>query len=82
MGEQAAEAAKAALSLLGNATAQISRERRKKVILSLNKKVHPLAEDEDTFAEAAPATAKCLTMEWFYLVCAPSGFISSVLLKE
>ena len=53
-GEQAAEAAKAALSLLGNATAQISRERRKKVILSLNKKVHPLAEDEDTFAEAAP----------------------------
>ena len=35
-GGQAAEAAKAALSLLGNTTAQISRERRKKVILSLN----------------------------------------------
>ena len=32
---------KAAITLLGNATTQISRERRKKVIQNLNKKVHP-----------------------------------------
>jgi hypothetical protein len=38
--EAAAEAAKAALSLLGNASANISRERRWKAITSLNKKVY------------------------------------------
>ena len=52
--EQAAEASKSALSLLGNASAQISRERRKRVILCLNKKLHPLAEEEDMFEESAP----------------------------
>ena len=52
--DQAAEAAKAPLTLLGNASAQLSRERRKKVISCLNKKVHPLAEEEDIFEEAAP----------------------------
>lgn len=53
-GDQAAEAARAALALLGNASTQVSKERCRKVILGLNKKVHPLAEDEDAFAEAAP----------------------------
>ena len=52
--EQAAEAAKSALSPLGNASAHISRERRKRVILRLNKKLHPLAEEEDIFEESAP----------------------------
>ena len=45
--EQMVEAAKTALSLLGNASAHVSRERRKKAILSLNKKLHPLVEEED-----------------------------------
>ena len=53
LGDQAVDAAKTALSLLGNASAHVSRERRKKVILPLNKKVHPLAEEEEVFAEAA-----------------------------
>lgn len=53
-GDQAADAAKTALSLLGNASTHVSRERWKKVILALNKKVHPLAEEEEVFAEAAP----------------------------
>lgn len=52
--EQAAEVAKAALSLLGNASAHISKERRRKVIKCLNKKVHPLADEKEVFAEAAP----------------------------
>ena len=52
--DQAADAAKAALTLLGNASAHISRERRKKAILCLNKRVHPLAEEEEVFADAAP----------------------------
>ena len=53
-GEKASEVAKAAISLLGNASAHISRERRKKVITSLNKRFHPLAEEEDIFEGAAP----------------------------
>ena len=52
--EKMVEAAKTALSLLGNASTHVSRERRKKAILSLNKKLHPLVEEEDVFAEAAP----------------------------
>ena len=52
--EQAAEAAKAAIALLGNASAHMSRERRRKVIMGLNKRVHPLADEEDIFEEAAP----------------------------
>lgn len=60
-GEQVTDAAQAAITLLGNATTQISRERRKKVILSLNKSVHPLAEDEEVFQDAAPLLqGKCL----------------------
>ena len=50
----AAEAAQCALTLLGNASAQMSRERRRKAIMCLNKKVHPLAEEEDIFEDAAP----------------------------
>ena len=53
-GEQAAEAAKAAITLLGNASSDVSREIRRKVILSLNKRVHSLAEDEEIFEGAAP----------------------------
>ena len=53
-GEQAAEIAKSALTLLGNASASISKERRRRVITSLNKKVHPLADEEDIFEEAPP----------------------------
>ena len=52
--QQAAEAAKSALSLLGNASAHMSRECRKRVITHLNKKVHPLADEEEIFVDAAP----------------------------
>ena len=47
--EKAVESARAAITLLGNAATNTSRERRKKVIKCLSKKVHPLAEDEDIF---------------------------------
>ena len=53
-GEQAAEVAKCSLTLLGNGSAHISKERRQRVITSLNKKVHPLADKEEIFAEASP----------------------------
>ena len=39
---------------LGSASAQFSKERRKKAIKCLNKKVYPLAEDEEIFVGAAP----------------------------
>ena len=52
--EQAAEAANTAITLLGNASAHITKERRRKAITGLNRKVHPLAEEEDIFEEAAP----------------------------
>jgi len=51
----AAEAAKAALMLLGNASAQMAKERRKKIIgKDLNKDLVSLAEDPEMFEEAAP----------------------------
>ena len=52
--QSAAEAAKAALMLLGNASAQMAKERRKKVTKDLNKDLITLAEDPEMFEEAAP----------------------------
>ena len=52
--QSAAEAAKAALLLLGNASAQTAKERRKKVIKDLNKDLVSLAEDPEMFEDAAP----------------------------
>ena len=52
--DQVAKATKSAIPRLGNAFAHMSQERQKKVISCLNKRVHPLAEDEDIFADAAP----------------------------
>ena len=52
--EKAAESAKAAITLLGNVSAHISSERRKKAVKCLSSKVRPLAEDEDIFVGAAP----------------------------
>ena len=51
-GEVAVDAAKVALLLLGNASAQVSKERWKRAIMYLNKKVQPLAEEEDIFEDA------------------------------
>ena len=47
------EAAKAAISLVGNASAQITKEVWRKAIKGLNKEVHPLAEEEEILEEAA-----------------------------
>ena len=52
--QSAAEAAKSALVLLGNASAHMTKERRKKVVKDLNKDLLPLAEDSEVFEEAAP----------------------------
>ena len=52
--QSAAEAAKAALLLLGNASAQTAKERRKKVTKDLNKDLMSLAEDPEMFEDAAP----------------------------
>ena len=50
----AAESAQLALKLLGNASANISTERRRKAITHLNPELGTLIEDEDNFREAAP----------------------------
>ena len=50
----AAEAAQQALKLLGNASAHISVERRRKASSCLNKELAPLVADEGTFKDAAP----------------------------
>ena len=47
--QSAAEAAKAALLLLGNASAQTAKERQKKVTKDLNKDLMSLAEDPEMF---------------------------------
>ena len=52
--QSAAEAAKAVLLLLGNASAQMAKERRKKVTKDLNKDLMSLAKDPEMFEEAAP----------------------------
>ena len=53
--ESATKAAKTALNLIGNASCQMAKDRRKKVLKELNKDLQPLAEEEGTFAEAAPS---------------------------
>jgi hypothetical protein len=53
--ESATKAAKTALSLIGNASCQMAKDRCKKVLKELNKDLQPLAEDDGTFAEAPPS---------------------------
>ena len=50
----AAESAHLALKLLGNASANISTERRRKATTHLNPELGTLIEDEDNFCEAVP----------------------------
>ena len=52
--KSAAESAQLALKLLGNASANISMERRCKATTHLNPELGTLIDDEDTFREAAP----------------------------
>ena len=52
--KDAAEAAQQALQLLGNASANISVERRKKATRHLNQELLTIAEEEATFTDAAP----------------------------
>ena len=52
--QSGAEVAKAALMLLGIASAQMAKERRKKITKDLNKDLVSLAEDPEMFEEAAP----------------------------
>ena len=47
--ESATKAAKTALSLIGNASCQMAKDRRKKVLKELNKHLQPFAEVEGTF---------------------------------
>ena len=48
------EAAQTALHLLGNASANISRERRRAAITNMNSRLVDMAEDDHLFAKAAP----------------------------
>ena len=48
------KASKLTLSLLGNASAHISKVRRKKTLKDLNKHLLTLAKDDELFSEAAP----------------------------
>ena len=50
----ALEAIKAALMLLGNSNARISRLRRQKVLTEFNKSLQPLADKDEEFTNAAP----------------------------
>ena len=50
----ATEAAGTALALLGNASAHMTCDRRKRVLRDLNKDLLPLAEDEEAFKGAVP----------------------------
>ena len=52
--QKAADAAKAAIALIGNASAQMSKERRKKILKELNRDLVPLAENAEMFDESAP----------------------------
>lgn len=52
---QALDASKAAIKLLGNASAQISHVRRTKVVTHLNKSLLPLLEEDSNFGEVAPS---------------------------
>ena len=48
------EAVQTALRLLGNASANISRERRRSAIANMNSRLVDTAEDDHLFAKAAP----------------------------
>ena len=48
------EAAQTALCLLGNASANISRERRRAALTNMNSRLVDMAEDDHPFAKAAP----------------------------
>ncbi len=50
----AVEAATTSLRLLGNASANLSQERRRRIVVDLNKDLKDLIEDPDHFKEAAP----------------------------
>ena len=50
----ATEAAGTALALLGNASAHMTCDHRKRVLRNLNKDLLPLAEDEEAFKGAVP----------------------------
>lgn len=52
--KDAAESAQLALKLLGNASANMSMERRRKATTHLNPELFTLIDDEDTFKDAAP----------------------------
>lgn len=52
--EGAIAAAKLALKFAGNATVQISRERRKRAIMDMNPKLSDLADKDSVFEKAAP----------------------------
>ena len=52
--EQMRLATTSAISLIGNASAQISRLRREKVVSGLNKALLPLAKDDASFSDAPP----------------------------
>ena len=52
--KDAAESAQQALKLIGNASAHLSAERRRKAASCLNKELSTLVDQEDTFMEAAP----------------------------
>ena len=52
--KDAAESAQQALKLIGNTSAHLSAERRRKAATCLNKELSTLVDQEDTFVEAAP----------------------------
>ena len=52
--KDAAESAQQALKLIGNASAHLSSERRRRASTCLNKELSTLVEDEDTFKDAVP----------------------------
>ena len=52
--KDAAESAQQALKLIGNASAHISAERRRRATTCLNKELATLVADEETFKDAAP----------------------------
>lgn len=54
MNQMAMVAAGAALALIGNASANMTTERRRRILKDLNKDLLPLAEDADAFKGAAP----------------------------
>jgi hypothetical protein len=52
--QKAAIAAKASIALIGNASVQMSRVRRKRILKELNRDLTPLAENTEMFEDATP----------------------------